>query len=182
MNCPKCNSTEVRLSTRARWFDRFLAFGRQRFRCRNCHRRFHAREKAGPSADASGTAPISKRPQKHRHKPLSKPSKRRLLEAAIFVVMLALFFVFLRYLTREPVPDSPVSGASFELNTRIASAVRHAELRDGRPAPRSLGGKPVPIDLGISDSILDFRPAAPSATAIPNMVNHQLPSPNRTNG
>jgi hypothetical protein len=114
MNCPKCGSAEVRPSTRARWFDPYFAFGRQRFRCRGCRRSFYAREKAGLPADASRMPSLSKRSQKHRYKPLSKRNQRRLLEALIFVVMLALFFVFLRYLTREP---NPVSGA-FMLDTR----------------------------------------------------------------
>jgi hypothetical protein len=118
MNCPNCNSADVRPSTRVRWSDAFLAFGRKRFRCRDCRRGFYWREKSVPVADASKTPPVSKRTQKHRHKPLSKPNRRRLVEMLVFATMLLLFFVFLRYLTREPVPDSPVSGASFLLNMR----------------------------------------------------------------
>ena len=119
MNCPKCGSVEVRPSTRARWFDPYFAFGRQRFRCRDCRRSFYARENAGlPVVGDSRTPKPPKRSQEHRHRLLSKRNQRRLLEALIFAVMLALFILFLRYLTSEPTPANPVSGGSFILDTR----------------------------------------------------------------
>lgn len=113
MNCPKCGSAEVRPSSRARWRDRLLAFGRQRFRCRACRRKFYSREKIVSTADDSGKPAVSKAARRHRHKALSKSNKRRLLDALTFAVMLALFFVFLRYLTREPIPENPVSVTAF---------------------------------------------------------------------
>jgi hypothetical protein len=43
---------------------------------------------------------------------VSKRTRRHLIEAAVFVLMLVIFLVFLRYLTREQSPASePESGS-----------------------------------------------------------------------
>ncbi len=113
MKCPKCGGTELRSSRHARWSDAFhTSFGRRAYRCRSCRARFHAAESpesptAGPELKKNGTS------LKHRHKGklVSKRAGRHLIEAAVVVLMLIVFLVFLRYLTREQSPASePESG------------------------------------------------------------------------
>jgi ribosomal protein L37AE/L43A len=99
--CPQCGSPEVRRSHHHKWFDRFYSpLHRQPYRCRKCRHRFYG----------AGSAAASDAVSKRSHKRESKRGMRRLrhwmLEAAIFAVLLLLFFVFLKYLTREP-PASP---------------------------------------------------------------------------
>lgn len=109
MKCPKCNSSQVRPSKRSRWFDLYLTLGRRRFRCRDCRRSFYAREKPESSAEPSARPRDRKGSGDHFRSVLSRQTQRRLREALIFAIMLALFIVFLRYLTREPAAGNPDS-------------------------------------------------------------------------
>jgi hypothetical protein len=111
MKCPKCDSPEVRHSHHAKWVDVFHSrLGQRAFRCRKCRHRFYALETA-TAADATV--------HKHRKKSRDPDFKRGLRrirpwmwEAAIFLLMLVIFFIFLRYLTREPAanPEGRRSG------------------------------------------------------------------------
>ena len=107
MSCPKCGCKEVRRSRRHKWVDTFHAVRqRKAYRCQECRARFYAKE----SGHASETrASIQKKHQTHTHRPSQlggKRLRRRLAELVIFGVMLVLFLLFLRYLTRETMPGS----------------------------------------------------------------------------
>jgi len=120
MTCPKCGSNNLRQSRSGNWLDIFHRAARQDpFRCRDCRHRFYA-SNSGETADSSTTdAKSSKR--SHRPKPwIGKRTRRRLVEAAIFVAMLLLFLVFLRYLTQERTPPSDSGSAPFAVETRFA--------------------------------------------------------------
>ncbi len=83
------------------WYDRFFSpLHREPYRCRKCRCRFYG----------SAAAAVPDAASKRSHKRENKRGKRRLrhwmVEAAIFTVLLLLFIVFLKYLTREP-PASP---------------------------------------------------------------------------
>src|SRR5690348_8780233 len=103
MQCPKCGSAEVRPSHHARWTDVLHSpLGQHAFRCRKCRYRFYAPEMA-----ASPDSPVHK--HKSRRKSRDRDFRRGMRrirpwmwEVAIFALMLLIFFIFLRYLTREP--------------------------------------------------------------------------------
>ncbi len=104
MKCPKCGSTELRKSRHGKLSDVVQAlFGRNAYRCRSCRVRFHTAEslESPGSASRDGAGP---RRQHHKRKRLSRGFRRRLVEVAVFVLMLIVFLVFLRYLTREQAP------------------------------------------------------------------------------
>jgi len=89
MNCPQCNSSDIRHSHRSVWTDLFHSkLGRGAFRCRSCKVRFHAPEKTKPVP-----RDFSRRMERYR---------RLALQALIFTAMLVMFLLFLRYLIREP--------------------------------------------------------------------------------
>jgi hypothetical protein len=108
MTCPKCGSQNLRLSRQSEWLDMLhLAARHKPFRCRECRLRFYAHPSVEDSKTAANSTNIS-----HRPKPLlAKRTKRRLVEAAIFTAMLALFFVLLHYLTQEKAPTSDAAYA-----------------------------------------------------------------------
>ena len=111
MKCPKCSSTELRKSRHGSWADAMhKLMGRHAYRCRSCRARFHSAESLEASTPASRDSGTPRHQHKNRH--LGKTLRRRLLEVAVFVVMLVIFLVFLRYLTREQSPASePQSGS-----------------------------------------------------------------------
>jgi hypothetical protein len=79
--------------------------GERAWRCRTCQHRFYA--KGGASIPI---VPGKRRKRKSSEKPpglrLSNRNKRRLIEAALFAAMLFVFYLFLRYITREPSVES----------------------------------------------------------------------------
>jgi len=96
MNCPQCGSTRVRASRERGWNDAFhWILGRRATRCRQCRRRFYT---------LLSDAPALRGQQKPRGTPRSKNVRRRLIEVAIFGLLLIIFLFFLRYLTRENSP------------------------------------------------------------------------------
>lgn len=95
MTCPQCKGTDVRTSQRGLWWDQVLScFGQVAYRCRACRARFHSRE------DTNHTG-------KHAHRRRIKFDSRLKMQALLFGVMLIMFLLFLRYLTREPAGDTP---------------------------------------------------------------------------
>ncbi len=121
MSCPKCGGINVRRSRRSTWVDALYAFSKRKpFRCRDCRSRFYAPES---NAASDVTPPARKKHRSSDHhgpKPLfSKRARRRLIEVVIFGVMLILFLIFLRFLTREQAPASE-SGKSFAVRTVTA--------------------------------------------------------------
>ncbi len=100
MNCPKCGGSEVRPSSRVKWIDRLRR--KRALRCRTCRARFYA---AGPQTEARA-ARHPGRSHEHGAKRGGKRRRRWIIEAVIFAVLLILFLLFLRYLTREAPPSS----------------------------------------------------------------------------
>lgn len=99
MKCPKCDSPEIRPSSRSKWLDIFESkLGREAYRCRKCRHRFYANLEPGAASGAKRTTSKSK----HEVRRGTRRVRPWMVETAIFVIMLLLFYVFLRYLTREP--------------------------------------------------------------------------------
>jgi hypothetical protein len=111
MTCPKCSNAEIRPSKHAHWGDAFKrAFGLEPFRCRTCGHRFF-------SSVATESVPESPLPSKSGIRPkklirtrTKKLLVRQLVMISIFALALALFWLFLLYLTTDRVPPSD-SGA-----------------------------------------------------------------------
>jgi len=100
MTCPKCGSEDVRSSHQTRWNDWFhRAKHETAWRCRKCRRRFYAYTEPG----AGQPRPARKRRERTRG---SKAVQRLIIQAVIGVILLLVFYVFLRYLTREPSANS----------------------------------------------------------------------------
>jgi len=98
MTCPKCGSDNVRSSHHSRWTDWLHRLRSQRaWRCRECRLRFYA------TGDGDNHSEGRKRRAGKRG---SKRLKRMLVQTIIGVILLLLFYVFLRYLTREPSVNS----------------------------------------------------------------------------
>ncbi|MGA3027072.1 MAG: hypothetical protein ABSF98_20125 [Bryobacteraceae bacterium] len=77
--------------------------GRRPWRCCRCYRRFYAAAMAGSPDETPAPPPKGA----HRHpkqRSINRARRRRkhLIEAAVFGLLLIIFFLFLRYLTREP--------------------------------------------------------------------------------
>ena len=119
MNCPKCGNPSVSKSRGQKWADRLhRIFGRHAFRCRNCRHRFHS------TITAAGRVPkITKSSVRRRNKRGPKRLPRWIMEAAIFAIMLLLFFVFLRYVTHEqPADRGQALPTSPDLNGSVKSS------------------------------------------------------------
>jgi hypothetical protein len=110
--CPKCGGNDVRLSSHAKWRDRFHApLGQRALRCRTCGVRFYA--SPDPAHVIKTAAPKHiKRSHKSEGKRGRKRFRRWVVEAIIFVVLLLLFWLFLKYLTKEPPASSTVGSTT----------------------------------------------------------------------
>jgi hypothetical protein len=104
MKCPDCRSADTRRSRRFKWADLFHWLQWQTaWRCRKCHTRFYSRV-------SQSKAPPNERSKPHKHHShrsgnlLSRIPIRRRMEAGVFVVMLILFYLFLRFITSERAP------------------------------------------------------------------------------
>ena len=109
MICPECSSPDVRESRSSRMVDVFQrARGRIAYRCRRCRHRFYA----SPGSDNE----ISKgahRVSRHSKRTISSRGRRRLVRKiilfSVFAIAFLIFWLFLRYLTKEPSPDGSPS-------------------------------------------------------------------------
>jgi len=110
MICPKCGSAEIRSSQRRKWTDVLRArCGWRTFRCRSCRTRFRASTVGEPAPAAS----TRKRSRAKQFRPL-------IVQALILVAMFVIFFIFLRYLTREPTGgDSQTGQTKFRKNKTL---------------------------------------------------------------
>jgi len=100
MTCPKCGSEDIRSSHQTQWSDWFhRARHESAWRCRKCHARFYARAEPG-------TEPPRHSRKRRERKRGSKTLQRFIVQAIIGVILLLVFYVFLRYLTREPAASS----------------------------------------------------------------------------
>lgn len=109
MICPNCGNAKIRLSEHPHWNDVFQRIvGRQPYRCRDCRHRFYApksSELVGVQQGRSRHTRPTIRLMSARNR---KRIARRLIVIAIFAVMFAIFWLYLRYITtgRGPAQDS----------------------------------------------------------------------------
>ena len=102
--------------------------GERAYRCRTCRKRFYVSDLVGEPRPVE-----PKREHKHKHhrgrdrrssslpklRHLRASTRRRLVEAAVFLVMLVVFYVFLRYIVQErPAgePSAALAGPSIQLS------------------------------------------------------------------
>ncbi len=111
MKCPSCGSLDVRVSKRSPRFS-FLnhARGYERYRCRECRRAFWQKPPVN----------LDERTRRKRQRGWShtirSQSRRRTVEVAIFVAMLLIFVLTIRYLINRgdaPAPSSLLVPPSF---------------------------------------------------------------------
>ena len=117
MTCPKCGSSNTRLSRhhhRNGFLDRVR--GRRAFRCRKCWQLFYAPMGTQSSGDVAAFAGHSRRPGWFINRQATKRLGRRLLFLSVFVVAFLIFLYFLRYLTTEPRSSNESAPASFHLD------------------------------------------------------------------
>ncbi len=102
LRCPQCSAVDTRPSTRTSMVDRYhSALGEEPWRCRTCRHRFYGKIGASGTA-ATGKKRKRKREEKRPGARLSTRSRKRLIHAALFVTIVVIFYVFLRFITREP--------------------------------------------------------------------------------
>jgi len=121
MKCPGCGSTSLRASRQREWNDAIPALlGRRAYRCRSCRTRFHA---AAPPEDAAppGSAESPLPSRRRRRWRIPRRLRRRLLEVAVFALLLVIFLMFLRYLTRERTPASESGSGSVSFPLRATN-------------------------------------------------------------
>jgi hypothetical protein len=96
MTCTKCGCSDVRLSSHTKWMDPIrLSFGQRALRCRTCLARFYARPEPALVAADHSTRSRKAGGRGGRNR------RRWVVEAMIFVVLLLLFWSFLKFLTHE---------------------------------------------------------------------------------
>ncbi len=112
MTCPHCGNSDVRRSHSSQRGDVLhRAFGRDAYRCRKCRLRFflpryaqiatHAKKKSNRSGKAAKLLDFRQR----------KRLTRRLIAIAVFVVMFAMFGLFLQHIMEDHPPANNSQGA-----------------------------------------------------------------------
>ena len=102
MTCPICNSPDIRVSQHPHWNDVFQRMvGRQAYRCRKCRNRFYASDSFVPIIGKTGRTNRARGISGHVSTRQRRRLVGRLIVVAIFVVMFALFLLYLRYLTTD---------------------------------------------------------------------------------
>ncbi len=103
--CPHCNSPETRLSRETKSGDRARAeAGEFPHRCRDCGLRFFA-----PAQPEAAAAAVRSRARERRLRGFFKDRKHTLIQIAVFLVVLVLFLLCLRYLAHYHPDESPSS-------------------------------------------------------------------------
>jgi hypothetical protein len=102
MKCPSCGGVDIRASKRHPRFGLFYeALGYERYRCRECRNAFWKRPPDN----------LEERNRRRRQRGWSPffqtRSRRRVIEVALFVTMLLLFFFTIRYLVTKTEGSSP---------------------------------------------------------------------------
>ena len=107
MICPKCDSAEIRPSKHAHWNDTFKrALGLEPLRCRTCGHRFFTSLAHEAVPESPPATKSSKRPKKLLRTRTKKRLVHQLVVISIFALALAVFWLFLRYLTTDRVASS----------------------------------------------------------------------------
>jgi hypothetical protein len=104
--CPQCGSHDIRRSHTNKWLDVVRKVRDDYpYRCRECHDRFYSKTGAD-SRKTDAKQGTHHRPDHARGQSRGRRN-RHLIESAIFLIVLAIFWLFLRFLTTEPAtPDS----------------------------------------------------------------------------
>ena len=101
--CPNCKSPETRLSRETKSGDRAHADqGEFPHRCRDCGLRFFA-----PADPEAAAAAVRSRARQRRVKTAWKDRKHQLIQLAVFLVVLVLFLLCLRYLAHYHPDETP---------------------------------------------------------------------------
>ncbi len=105
MKCPSCGSLDVRLSKRQPLFAFVRTLqGFERYRCRGCR---HAYWEKPPKNDEER---IRRKRQRAWGSFIQTRNRRGLIEIALFIAMLVIFFVAIRYLVTKTGEGSPPAG------------------------------------------------------------------------
>ncbi len=102
MKCPSCGGLDIRVSKRHPTFS-FLyeARGYERYRCRDCRHAFW--EKPPVNAEEG----IRRKRQRGWSGSIQSQARRRVIEIALFVTMLVIFVMAIRYLINKSDSPSP---------------------------------------------------------------------------
>src|SRR5271165_3570352 len=96
MKCPSCGGLDVRVSKRSpRLSFLYKAGGYERYRCRECRRAFW--EKPPANTDEQ----VRRKRQRGWSHSLQTRARRRTIEIALFVTMLLIFVLAIRYLINK---------------------------------------------------------------------------------
>jgi len=129
MPCPTCGSTAVRISKTSYWSDVFNR-GLKPLRCQNCRKRFFAAQDQSSDKAAVPGSEVRSRSGRHSRPRMSTSAKRRLRRRLIFIFLfaaaLAIFGLFLRFITREPSSSTEFVPASAFL---IVTGLRGSQFR-----------------------------------------------------
>ena len=110
MTCPECGSSEIRLSRSTSFQDAFQRLrGREPFRCSKCRLRFFAFESPEFASKKALGSKLGRRSLWNSR--IKKRLAKRMIVISIFAVALAIFLLFLRYVTTEQTPSGD-SGAA----------------------------------------------------------------------
>ena len=102
MKCPSCGGLDVRISKRSSRFSFFHhARGHERYRCRECRRAFWEKPPVDPDERTR-----RKRQRGWSHT-LRTQSRRRTIEIALFVTLLFIFVLAIRYLISKGDATAP---------------------------------------------------------------------------
>jgi hypothetical protein len=122
MKCPSCSGLDLRVSKRhPRFSFLYEARGYERYRCRSCRHAFW--EKPPANSDES----TRRKRQRGWSSSIQSQARRRVIEVAIFVIMLLIFVMAIRYMINKgdaPSPAGFLSTPSFSSGTLLALASR----------------------------------------------------------
>jgi hypothetical protein len=120
MKCPSCDGLDVRLSKRNPRFSFFYqARGYERYRCRACRHAFWGKPPA--NADESNR----RKRQRGWSGSIQSQGRRRVIEIAVFITMLMVFVMAIRYFINRgdaPSPSSFLFTPSFSSRTLTTPA------------------------------------------------------------
>jgi ribosomal protein L37AE/L43A len=112
MTCPHCGNSDIRRSHSSQWSDVLhRAFGRDAYRCRKCRLRFYSPRYAQITTHATKKSDRSGKAAKRLDFRRRKRLIRRLITIAVFVVMFAMFGLFLRHIMEDHPPANNSQGA-----------------------------------------------------------------------
>lgn len=107
MKCPSCGGPDVRVSKRQPRFSFFYqAQGYERYRCRDCRHAFWEKPPASPDER------IRRKRQRGWSDAIQSQARRRVIEIALFVTMLVIFVMAIRYIINKS--DSPAPASLLE--------------------------------------------------------------------